>query len=88
MENNSKYIFLTLEERNGEYEYTHRSVHQLSSNKTSVESFVKSHLKRFYGGEVEKEDNGYYFYGGEIFVQISSWRFISKKDFDILGQYL
>lgn len=29
MENNKKYLLLRLEERNGEYEYTHRSVHEI-----------------------------------------------------------
>lgn len=87
--NNTKYIFLTLEERNGEYEYTHRSVRQLPDSKTkTAERFVKDYLKGFYGGKAEKEGEGYYFNSGELFVEVTSWRFISKEDFNILNQYL
>lgn len=85
----TKYIFLALEERNGEYEYMHRSVHQLSDSRTiTAEKFVKSWLKGFYSGKAEKEGEGYYFFGGELFVKVYSWRFISKRDFNVLRQYL
>jgi hypothetical protein len=89
MGNNTKYIFLTLEERNGEYEYTHRSVRQLpNSKRTTAERFVKDYLKKFYGGRAEKEDGGYYFFGGEVFVKLDSWCFVSKVVFNVLNQYL
>jgi hypothetical protein len=89
MGGNTKYIFLNLEERNGEYEYMHRSIHELSDSKTVIaKRFVKDYLKGFYGGKSEAEDEGYYFFGGEIFVKIYSWCFISKEVFSILRPYL
>jgi hypothetical protein len=89
MGHNTKYIFLALEERNGEFEYMHRSVHQLLDSKTIIaEKFVKNWLKGFYSGKAEKEGEGYYFFGGELFVKVYSWCFISKRVYDVLGQYL
>lgn len=89
MNNNTKYIFVTLEERNGEYEYLHRNVHQLPDSKTmTAKKFVKDYLKGFYEGKAEKKDGGYYFFGGEVFVQECSWRFISEETFNVLKQYL
>ncbi|MDP3948593.1 MAG: hypothetical protein Q8Q17_01440 [bacterium] len=89
MKNNAKHIFVILKERNGEYEYLHRSVHQLPKGKTmTAKRFVKDYLKGFYGGKAEAEDEGYYFFGGEVFVEVSSWVFIGEENFDILKQYL
>lgn len=86
---NTKYIFITLKERNGEYEYLHRSVHQLPDNKiTTAKKFAGNYLKGFYRGKAEKEDGGYYFYSREIFVQEYLWCFVSKEIFNVLKQYL
>lgn len=89
MKNNSKFILLRLEERNGEYEYSHRSVHILSNSLiTTANRFAEKYAKKFYGGKAESKDGGYYFYGGEIFVMVNSWQFISEEDFNTLTQYL
>jgi len=89
MEKNTKYIFIELEERNGEYEYTHKSVHELlDDKKTTTNKFVKNHVKEFYGGKAKPYDGGYYFHGGEVFVSISSWKSISKEQHDVLNQFL
>lgn len=89
MDNNTKYIFLILEERNGEYEYSHRSVHELPDNKTTTaEQFVENYLKEFYGGDAEARDGGYYFYNDEVFVELSSWSFISEETYNVLNRYL
>ena len=54
MNNNTKYIFVILKERNGEYEYLHRSVNQLPDDKTTTaKQFVKNYLKGFYGRKAE-----------------------------------
>lgn len=89
MNNNTKYIFIKLEEKNGEYEYLHRSVHILPNSKTiTAKQFVKDYLKGFYGGKAEAKDEGYYFFGGEVFVEVSLWSFISEESFNVLKQYL
>lgn len=89
MNNNTNYIFIILEERNGEYEYLHRSVHQLPNSKTIIaKQFVKDYLKGFYGGTAEAANEGYYFFGGEVFVKASSWFFINEESFNVLKKYL
>ena len=89
MKNNSKFLLLRLEERNGEYEYLHRSVHILPNSWiTTANHFVENYAKKFYGGKAESKDGGYYFYGGEVFVRVNLWQFISEEHFNTLTQYL
>ncbi len=83
------YMILILEERNGEYEYYHRSVHELpDARETSMRKFAEDYLKGFYGGKSEKEDEGYYFHGGEVYVRISSYGIISREEYNVLSRYL
>lgn len=89
MNNNTNYIFLLLKERNDEYEYSHHSVHELPDSKTkTAEHFSENYAKEFYGGDSETGDAGYYFYNGEIFVEVASWSFINEGTFNILNKYL
>lgn len=89
MENNKKYLLLRLEERNGEYEYIHRSVHILPDSKTeTVNRIVDNYTKNLYGGNADPEDKGFYFQGGEVFVKVDSWEFISEEEFGVLKKYL
>ena len=85
---NTKYIFLCLKERNGEYEYFHRTIHELPDNKkVTANRFVKNYPKDFYGGDTKTRDGGYYFFGGEVFVELYFWRFISEDDYNLLKLY-
>ena len=89
MKKKSTHIILVLEERNGEYEYCHRSVHKLPDEKTStMKKCAEKYLKEFYGGKTEKEDNGYYFHEGQIYVRISSYQLISPEEYNVLNKYL
>ena len=89
MENNNKYLMLRLEERNGEYEYLHRSIHLLPDNKDeTVDTIAKNYAKEFYCSVAEEEAGGYYFFGGEVFVKIDSWDFINEEEFKVLAKYL
>ena len=98
MKKKSTHMILVLEERNGEYEYCHRSVHKLPDEKTStMKKCAEKYLKEFYGGKTEKEDNGYYFHEedngyyfheGQIYVRISSYQLISPEEYNVLNKYL
>ncbi len=80
---------LCLEEKNGEYEYLHRSVHILPDGRIATANrFAKNYAKEFYGGKAESEDGGYSFHGGEIFVRVNFWQFINEEDYNILRKYL
>jgi len=89
MRKNRKFLLLYLEEINGEYEYLHRSIHELPDNRiTTVERFVKKYAKGFYGGKTESADGGYYFHNGQLFVKVNSWQFINEEDYNILRKYI
>lgn len=89
MKNSSKFLLLCLEERNGEYEYLHRSVHVLPDNRSATANrLARNYAKGFYGGKAESEDGGYYFHGGEVFVGVNSWQFINEEDYNTLKKYL
>ena len=84
-----KYLLIVLKERNGEYEYYHKSVHEIYSEKnTTPRNFAINYIKGFYGGDAKKGDGGYYFYGGEIHVEIYSYQKISKEEYSVLSRYL
>lgn len=89
MEKKTKYMILVLEERNGEYEYYHRSVHELPDVRTTtMKKCAEKYLKGFYGGNEIKEKSGYYFHDGEIYVRINSYKIISQEEYNVLNQYL
>lgn len=89
MEKKSAYIFLVLHERNGEYEYYHKSLHELpDSRKMTMKKYAEDYLKGFYGGHAAKEDAGYYFNGGEVYVEIDSYQMIGEAEYNVLRRYL
>ena len=89
MKKKSNYLFFILEEKNGEYEYQHKIVEELSDGrKTTAERTVNNYAKNFYGGIPEKEDDGYLFNYGETFVRVNSWQFINERQYDVLKQFL
>lgn len=89
MNNNNKFLLQCLEEKNGEREYLHRSVHALpDGSSATAERIAQNHAKEFYAEKCELGDGGYYFSNGEVFVGVRSMHFIDKKDFDTLRKYL
>jgi hypothetical protein len=89
MKNYNKFLLLCLKERNGEYEYLHNNLHILPNGNISLaERFIENYARQFYGGKPIPEDGGYYFFGGEVFVQVYSWQFISEEHYNILKQYI
>ncbi len=88
MEEKSKYMILVLKERNGEYEYYHRSIHEMPDTRTiTMKRFAEKYLKEFYRGNTWKEDDGYYFHDGEVFVRIYTYQKISFEDYNVLNKF-
>lgn len=88
MEKKSKYILLNLEERNGEYEYVHKSVHEIAdASQSAIQRFAERFAKTFYGRASEYKE-GYLFFGGEVFVENFSWKMVSEEEYTILKKYL
>jgi hypothetical protein len=89
MGSNNTFLLLIIKERNGEFEYLHRSVHVLKDNNhTIINSFVNDYIKTFYGGKSESKDEGYFFFNESVFVTEYSRKIISEEHYNILSQYL
>jgi hypothetical protein len=89
MEGKPKYLYLVLKEHNGEYQYFHKNVHILpNSRAVTIKSYSENYLKGFYGGKIFKEDDGYFFHGGEVFVSIYSSKMISEEEYNLLRNFL
>lgn len=82
-----KYLYLELESRNGEYEYHHKSVHQLPV-KTNEDEFGEDYARDFYGGGSDEQDGGFYFNGGEIHVSVNKVQLITKEQYDVLTKFI
>lgn len=89
MKTKTKYIFISIKIRNGEYEYTSISVHEISSRK-STEKFGKDYVKNFYGSKPFKfspDEDWFYFNGGEVAVKLNTVEEIKKEEYDVLDKF-
>ena len=89
MKAKTKYIFISLKIRNGEYEYTSISCHEVSSRK-SIEKFGKDYVMNFYGEKPFQYTPGeqwYYFHGGAVAVQLTTAEEISKAEYNVLDKF-
>jgi hypothetical protein len=81
-----KYVFLRLKIINGEYEYSSQGVHQISKRR-SLDVFAREYAKTFYGGKSYKEDEYYFFNGGEVAVRVSSVVEITEAEYNVLNKF-
>lgn len=85
----TKFIFATLNERNGEQEYSCKLVREIPKSSDEWKWVEKNILKGWYDDEnAEKSDNGYYFFGGSLHVKVSLVQVITKEEFDVLNKFL
>lgn len=87
-----RYLFLDLKVRNGEYEYSCTSVHQLEKG-MHARAFAERYAKTFYGdGDYEGEETFgkgvYYFNGCEVAVSVYNYKVISEEHYEVLKQYI
>lgn len=82
-----KYLFLKLEIRCGEYEFTSADVHTVPKGMRNND-FAENYAKGFYFSEMEEDDRTYYFNGDEVAVQVLEYAEISTKEYNILRRYL
>ena len=79
-----RYWYLDIEITCGEYEFHSKSLHVTKGNKFDEDTYVKG----FYGDEPDEDDGTYYFFAGEIACQVSDIREITKKQHDILQDFI
>ncbi len=81
-----RYWFLDLQITCGEYEFNSTSVHETDKKEFDAETYAKE----FYdNNDDDTEDNEiYYFNGGEVAVEVCRIDEITKKEYDILKEYI
>lgn len=83
-----RFYFLNVAERNGEYEYNHKSVMELPHDTDPIKYFHDTYPKDFYGGSVFEENDGFYFNGGEVCVCTEPFKEITKEEYEVLKKYI
>jgi hypothetical protein len=83
-----KFVFIQLKIQNGEYEYQSKTVHEIEGDSSDVKEFAENYPKEFYGGEVEKDGDVFYFSGGEVACKLYVFEEITKEEYDILNNFL
>lgn len=89
----TKFVFIDIEVRHGEYEFNSKSVHEISARR-STEKFGQDYAKQFYSGKpfqyndkIDKDD-WWYFNGGEVAARIQDAREVTKEEYDVLRKFL
>jgi len=87
-EEEPKHLYIRLNVRDGEREHTHHCV--TSTKCDSLEFAVNWYALHFWGhGEMwSKSDNHCYFNGGEIAVEIDSWRELNSEEANLLNEIM
>ena len=93
--NKVKYFFLHLQTRDGEREYDHKSVHTTEhmgvppdlSDDDALNKWANEYCADFWGESDDNDEYGYWFFG-EIITSMQSVRFITKKEYDVLREFL
>lgn len=84
----TKFVFISLEERNGEREYTHNIVREIPEKTDAWDYGDKNLAAQWYADDADEQDDGYYFNGGEVCVSVKGARDITKEEYDVLKKFL
>ncbi|MEK6829777.1 MAG: hypothetical protein AABY15_06675 [Nanoarchaeota archaeon] len=83
-----QYVIISVEERNGEREYTDKVVRKLAGDvdpwEWADENIAKTWLD---DDDVEETEDGYMFNGGCYCVSISGVRHITREEFEVISKY-
>jgi hypothetical protein len=84
----TKFVYIAIQERNGEREYTHKLVREIPAKADEWEWADKNIAASFYGGAVEEEDDGYYFDAGQVCTSVLETKVVTEDEFKVLQRYL
>lgn len=79
-----KYLYIELEERNGEREYTHRCLHVTKCE--NIDFAAELYCAHFWGTASRREDNWWWFY--DFAVRVSSVRILTKRQYTMLNKFM
>jgi len=84
----TKYVVITLQERNGEQEYSHRVAMAIPPNKDEWK-VAESYASDFWGTDGKKNEYGWYeFFGGCIWVRARGMNYVTKKEYEVLNKFI
>jgi hypothetical protein len=82
-----KFYVCTIEERNGEYNYTHYIKMKLSLRQ-KPEKALDNVTKTWYADDAEKDEYGYYFNGGCVFVNPGDIHEVTEDVFNVVNRFI
>lgn len=82
-----RFYVYSIDERNGEYEYTHKGAVQLGED-DKPDEWLEDYTKDFYGGGDGEEEDGGYWFNGEIMCFAGGMTEISKDVFDVVKRHI
>lgn len=83
----ARYFLITIEERNGEQQYTVNRPVELKKGER-INARAEYEARTWYGDDdAEKHDGWYEFFGGSLIARSRGWKQIDKHTYDILNQY-
>jgi hypothetical protein len=88
---NPVYIYIELRIRLGEYEFNSKTAHCIELKNIrarGIKGFVDDFASGFYGGTPNKQDDTYYFNGGEVAVSVKRYREMTSVDYYQLKEYI
>ena len=83
-----KYFYFQLKEINGEYQYRHKLITELPDDVDPTKALNEAYAGSWYGNNSEAEGNGFYYNGGEVYVELTFIQEITKEEYDILNKYI
>lgn len=83
-----KFIFITIEERNGERQYSHNLVREIPKSANPLKWADKNVAAPWFGKDTDAQDDAYYSASGEFCVTVQDAREITKEEFDVLNRFL
>lgn len=81
-----KRYFCKLHERNGEQEYSHHVLFEANVDADPTIELLRR-AREFYPVEADAQDDGFYFYGGSLFVAPATLVEVTKEEYDVLKRY-
>ena len=79
-----KYLFISLEERNGEYEYTHRCL--LITRAQNINFATERYASTFWGWSSGHDTPYWLFEGGARMLKVDYVRELTKEQYDMLNE--
>lgn len=89
MKTKLKYLFISLDIKIGEYEFSSQMPFEISTRK-NIQKFAEETAKTFYSDKPFKhspEDKWWFFFAGEVAVRLRNVEEIKKEEYEVLSKF-